>query len=788
MPALSDDSSSTQNPEDFRATIALLGLTGLTHRSRKSENGSHHMARLLRLGGKRTNAAVNHNCEVASSSNASSSPPAPVTVMVWLRRNESDGRSTTTPKFLCSYPVTEESFDDQGNAVSWSCTWPYETSLIGFDFSSKQERTVAIGVGLSIPGMKEIQPLGVATVIIPENEKSEWNLSVSVDPMKQNRLFGKFSKPKYCEYTISPSTVFNMKLRVTRKASALRLYDVLVEKGTTGHSCDDDASKTDATSTSSKESTPELLGMNSSFDGTKPARISVQDSNTSSTFKEEEHFTAKDQESEAKKAAEIFPLAKRTLVSQRRQPMPAAIQYFSDKAREKKSMRKSAKPTEALKISKTATAEIIDETACPDSSDSLSMKTDCSLDNFFKDPLGQITQIDDVVLFPACDVRGGSNQWRDVPSMEMTLPQVKPDVIQMYSQDIQQPDQQRCPAQMCDVGRDKTSLADLVIICDKSHNSDATADDAVHSLQSSCEIPLMEIVVPRGKSGVICEDNVSMNGLDIGQLHKQNQAQTHDIACNKFSSAEVVFIHHNSNNSDSTCSVYTEICSGVEPPQKKMITPRRPSWASKDILKKKKEKQDKTVTAMRTKMRLQKMKNSGYCRESSPRLALNQMSSSSRNSLMNNDFDVDRERVELLDEEEDRFELKMTTVDGEIEQDLHTQVTRGTMDEDLLTFASSMDSTEVPTRRDYASQNRWTTVFEHAAEGCSDILRCGILSEEIFGGDDMASSVAFSDTSYTTNCNDSGEFCGYHKSKIQEDDDSFVFLPTPYDLELHLSS
>ncbi|KAL3784054.1 hypothetical protein ACHAW5_004139 [Stephanodiscus triporus] len=766
MPALSDDSPSTQNPEDLRVTIALLGLTGLTHRSRKSENGSHHMARLLRLGGKRTYAAVNHNCEVASSSNASSSPPAPVMVMVWLRRNESDGRSTTTPKFLCSYPVTEESFDDQGNAVSWSCTWPYETSLIDFDFSSEQERTVAIGVGLSIPGMREIQPLGVATVIIPENDKSEWNLSVSVDPMKQKRLLGKFSKPKYCEYSISPSTVFSMKLRVTRKASALRLYDVLVEKETTGHSCDDDASKTDATSTSSKESTPELLGINSSFDGAKPARISVQDSNTSSTSKDEEHFTAKDQESKAKKAAEIVPLTKQTLVSLHRQPMPAAIQYFSDKARKEKSMRKNAKTMEALKISKTATVEIIDETACPDSSDSLSVKSDCSLDNFFKDPLGQITQIDGVVLFPTCDI-GGSNQWRDVPSMEMTLPQVKPDVIQMYSQDIQQPDQQQCPAQMCDVGNDKTSLADLVFIRGKSHNSDATADDAVHSLQSSCEIPLMEIVVPQGKSGVICEDNVSMGGLDIGQLHHQ----THDIAPNKFSLAEVVFIHRNSNNSDSTCSVFTEVCSVVEPPQKKMITPRRPPWASKDILKMKKEKQDKTVIAMRTKLRLQKMKSSGYCKETSPRLALNQMPSSSRNSLMNNGFDVDGEKVELLDGEEDRFELKITTVDGEIEQDLHTQVTCGTMDEDLLTFASSMDGTEVPTRRDYASQKRWTTVFEHAAEGCSDILRCGILSEETFDGDDMASSVAFqfarcnsnestvySDTSYTTNCNDSGVF------------------------------
>ena len=770
MPAFSapHTAASALNPENARATIVLLEMTGLMYRSRQCENG-----RLLRMGRKLTKAAVIHKDQVTSSSVASSPPPALATVAVWLQRDSSEGKTTSTPTCLSSYPVTEESFDDEGKAVSWRCMWPNETSMIGFDFSSEQVRTVSIGVGLTIPGVNGIHPLGVATVNIPENDESEWNRSVSVDPMKQKfRLFGRFrfNKPKDCEYTLSPSTVINMKLQVTRKASSLRVYDVLVEKESCERSYDEDSShfncaNTDATSGLSEESTPELLGVNSSHNGSKSGTISVEVSKITNSFKNEQHFTAIDRDIKASKATETQGLKDSpppaSAASDHFAKLALQCKYFSDTEGEKKTMRKSAKTAETLD-SITATSENLNEHAFYDPFDSTSFMTDDSQRYSLMDPFGQITQLDDVVLFPAYDIDGSLQPSCDVPLMQTTVPQVKSGVIQMDSRDIKQSDEQQGQAHMCDAGIDKTSLADHVFTDIKSHNSNVLAADDGRSVKPSCEMPLMEIVVPQGKANIIWDDSVTMDGQDIQQPEMQ------DIVRDESDSVDLLFNHQKPQNSDvSTCSIVTEIRSGGQQPHKKIMN------IMHGILKNKKENKNKTATTITTETEeestdgLKNIKNNGYCDESLPRIILKQVSSSSLSSLINDCVEGGKEKADRLEQEEDRFELILTVADDEIEQDSLPRVTRGTLDEDLLTLASlvTFDGSEVPIS-EYGMLKRWGTVFEDAGEGISDILLCGIFSEESYDGDE---STVYSDSySFVNHSNPSGECFGFRQQEVKD--------------------
>ena len=183
--------------KDYSVTIFLQDLSGLVHRSKK-------------LG--------------KSFTSSSFCPPrvCPPTVVVWLLRDESDSkRHNTLQKYLSSSPLTQYFIDDGAEVLEvWSCTWPNDTKLMtSIDFSSKQGRTVSIGVGLDIPGEDTIQNLGVATVDIPVSKVfHRWNISTSIAPTKQKyRLLGKITKKKDSDYTVSPSMVLNMKLHVTKK-------------------------------------------------------------------------------------------------------------------------------------------------------------------------------------------------------------------------------------------------------------------------------------------------------------------------------------------------------------------------------------------------------------------------------------------------------------------------------------------------------------------------------------------------------------------------------------------
>ena len=184
--------------KDYSVTIFLQDLSGLVHRSKK-------------LG--------------KSFTSSSFGPPprvCPPTVVVWLLRDESDSkRHNTLQKYLSSSPLTQDFIVDGAEVLEvWSCTWPNDTKLMtSIDFSSKQGRTVSIGVGLDIPGEDTIQNLGVATVDIPVSKVfHRWNISTSISPSKQKyRLLGKMTKKKDSDYTVSPSMVLNMKLHVTKK-------------------------------------------------------------------------------------------------------------------------------------------------------------------------------------------------------------------------------------------------------------------------------------------------------------------------------------------------------------------------------------------------------------------------------------------------------------------------------------------------------------------------------------------------------------------------------------------
>ena len=862
--------SSSPNPDNCRATIVLLRLTGLAHRRRKCEG------RLPRLGGKRTYAAANHNDEISSSD--SFSPPVPATVVVWLQRKESEGR-ITAPEYLASYPLTEVSVDYERKASFLSCVWPHESSLIGFDFSSGQLRTVTIGVGLKIPGVDRIQPLGVASVYVPVNEESEWNLSVSVDPMKHKfPFFSKLSNRKDCEYTVLPSTVFHMKLQVTRKASAPGIYDALVEKKSVEHACDEGTNH-DATNATSEDSIPDFLGMSSS-DGSKPAKKPVGASRGTKKDpgikddKAREFISLKYTPPPTSSAVEHFtklaPQRKFQIKRIVQEPLPVAIQRCSSKAKEKKCMHTRAKTTETLKTSRTATDKNLNRAVRFDSSDSF----DDSLDNFFFDPYRQSVQINNVVLFPAfetasslqssaipqihnqdgkrlnqqqgqmqiCndgqektiladlvfaydkshnsdapadDVGHSLQKSCDVPSTEIVIPQWMPDIIcednestearllerpdrstirqaQVHDQDVRRLNQEQSQMQICNVGQDKTILAD-----DKLHSWDGPADDAGHSLQKSCEVPSMEIVVPQRMPDIICDDNASTEARLLEQPDRQVLKQ--DIVQKK-TLAEVV-PHINSQSSDvSACSVATEIHSGVEQSRQKQGV----NW-DKMKMEKKEKGYKKTTTTLTTNMKKELMNMSKKSKKSLPRIIGKRVRPPAFNSLITNGAKERKEPVALFEHKNERFELKVITANDEIEEDSLTQATRlklgrWKIEEDSATSASTatIDTTEASIRSsEYDTQERWTTVFEEVGLVCSNIFLCGIIEEETHGDDDFVlrrlnsdGSTIYSESDSHTKCtNGSGEY-SYRQDSQDEYSQCYrqEFQDTEYDSVLQQKS
>ncbi len=157
-------------------------------------------------------------------------------VVVWHLQNDETIDTEATPTYLCSSPLFEESMDDEGNVFSWSCAWP-DASLIPLGRGSKGQCTVSLGVGLQLPGMNEIQPLGVATVTIPEeHSESDLLLSVDVSKQKSRKIGNRIGNFKEFEYTISPSTALKIKLITPMdKKSSEAITDPLINETEFSH-------------------------------------------------------------------------------------------------------------------------------------------------------------------------------------------------------------------------------------------------------------------------------------------------------------------------------------------------------------------------------------------------------------------------------------------------------------------------------------------------------------------------------------------------------------------------
>lgn len=207
-PPAMDEEINPRNVDDDNVTITLLELSGVSYHKRKGNANSHSenvlsLGRLPRVGRKTTNA----NGEIKSVVSASTTSPA--VVAVWRLENETTIDTEATPSYVCSSPMVEEAMDDEGNVFSWRCAWP-DASLI---HGSKTECSISLCVGLQLPGINEIQPLGVATVHIHEDTQSQSDRFLSVHVSKQRtRLGSRIGMSKDREYTISPSTVLKIKL------------------------------------------------------------------------------------------------------------------------------------------------------------------------------------------------------------------------------------------------------------------------------------------------------------------------------------------------------------------------------------------------------------------------------------------------------------------------------------------------------------------------------------------------------------------------------------------------
>eukprot|EP00571_Detonula_confervacea_P004618 CAMPEP_0172330098 /NCGR_PEP_ID=MMETSP1058-20130122/61224_1 /TAXON_ID=83371 /ORGANISM="Detonula confervacea, Strain CCMP 353" /LENGTH=704 /DNA_ID=CAMNT_0013047299 /DNA_START=73 /DNA_END=2184 /DNA_ORIENTATION=+ len=305
-----NDAPLSENLGDRQATIVLLELSGLDYRSSKGENSSDAkkmgLSRRLRRSSRKH--GISH-AVVEIEDDSAAATPTPAKVVVWCQQNESKSSSESIRKHVSSCPMSEESMDDEGNVLSWSCRWPDETISLGIPLPSAYERkknsVITLGVGLKHTDQSEIQPLGVATVSIPGEEEAILDLSIPVKPMKQKtRLFGEFgakrSLPKDCEYIISPLTVLNVNLRVTSKeTSAQPIFGTLVD-GTANSEYPSlsypdvtkidqgslaDSVETEKSSTASQVSVAQLLRMNFSSTEFNRGAVSVEGSKTSKTVK-----------------------------------------------------------------------------------------------------------------------------------------------------------------------------------------------------------------------------------------------------------------------------------------------------------------------------------------------------------------------------------------------------------------------------------------------------------------------------------------------------------------------
>lgn len=238
-----------------KVSIALLELNGLGHLLRndgdddavcsavknvKKKKHAGLSKRLRGLGGNE-----DRNDSKSSASSASVAPAAKVVVSIGEQsvvfKKASSGRGEPG-KYIKSYPLQEESMDDEGNVLSWGCTWPSASAedmsksnlldVSSFVQGDTNGAVVSLCIGLQFAGQDAAHPLGVATVRIPDKKEEDNSplgmmddLVIPVEPWKDRKLRGK-KVDRETVYAVAPSTV--IKLEIIRRPSSQRIFDSLV--------------------------------------------------------------------------------------------------------------------------------------------------------------------------------------------------------------------------------------------------------------------------------------------------------------------------------------------------------------------------------------------------------------------------------------------------------------------------------------------------------------------------------------------------------------------------------
>ena len=239
-------------------TLVLHDMGGIVHRRKSSTAVSNpvcerminkrqsvvQLSKRVRSFGKRTQHSndkeeLSHDNMVSS---AASDHPA-AKIVIWCeeqhdvkscRKNKTS--SSSTPKYLYSYPIIGETIDDEGNVLTWSCAWTGNTASRSFYIPLKNKgASLSVVIGIQYSHEEINEPIGMANVDIGED--GEHCLSLPVESFKQkNRIWGKiaaaspFKSSKDIEYLVSPSTVLNANLRVS--SSSQRIFDTLVNGST----------------------------------------------------------------------------------------------------------------------------------------------------------------------------------------------------------------------------------------------------------------------------------------------------------------------------------------------------------------------------------------------------------------------------------------------------------------------------------------------------------------------------------------------------------------------------
>lgn len=172
----------------FSRRLRLMGGKEAPHLARE---GNDEMETAALLAGKDSaqSSDAGHDSEPLATS------PSLAKAVIWCHENEPTSSCKSVPRHLPGSMI-EESIDDEGTILSWHCEWPCEANSFNIhlplDHKNKDNRVISLSLGVQLAGKNEIQPLGLATVAVPEPEQSAayegvMDLVIPIDPHKRMR-------------------------------------------------------------------------------------------------------------------------------------------------------------------------------------------------------------------------------------------------------------------------------------------------------------------------------------------------------------------------------------------------------------------------------------------------------------------------------------------------------------------------------------------------------------------------------------------------------------------------